>query len=125
MNSARGAAAEAIGALVQASESRVEVLLPAITALADDPSIAVRTCGAEALGALMRWRRSAAIDLLLKLADTEDTVLAAPPVQRMVAAGLTTHWPPLSALIERMLDSDLDSVVRAALGWRASAACRS
>ena len=113
MNSTRGAAAEAIGRLVGANEARVDRLLPAIASLADDPSVAVRTCGAEAVAGLARWRRDLAVELLVRLVDTDDIVFTAQPVQQLIAAVLVTHSDALLPAVERMMASDVDAARQA------------
>lgn len=113
MNSTRGAAAEAIGWLVAADETRVDSLMPAMESLANDPSVAVRTCAAEALGGLTRWRRDTAVVMLTHLVDTDEMVFAARPVQELIAALQVTHWDNLLPIVERMMASGVGEVRQA------------
>lgn len=121
MNSARGAAAEAIADLVIVDESRVPLLARAIAKLADDPIASVKACAAIAAYALMRWRRDEAVNNLLTLANGPDRLLATHPVQRLTMAAIATHWERVRPLVERMLKSD-DEEVRDAGGALASVA---
>jgi hypothetical protein len=122
MNSTRGAAAEAIAALVYEREERVGLLMPAIVSLANDPVIAVRACGAQAVHGLMRWRRDQAVTLLGELARTEDdALLSSEHVQPLIADAIPTHWTAVRPLIEQMLRS-ADGTVKEAGGTLASIA---
>jgi hypothetical protein len=114
MNSARGAAAEAIAALVYEREDRVELLTPAIASLANDPVTAVRACGAQAVHCLMRWRRDQAVTLLGELARTEDeALLSSEHAQPLLADAIPTHWTAVRPLIEQMLRSAEETVKEA------------
>lgn len=106
MNTVRGAAAQALGRLVWARVDRAQALLPAIRALAVDPIAAVRTCGAEALGGLMRWEREVGLELAVELADTDDRAVAARPVVDLLAAYLPTDWPKVEPIVVRLLGSE-------------------
>jgi hypothetical protein len=114
MNSARGAAAEAIAVLIYEREDRAELLAPAIIALANDPVTSVRACGAQAVHCLMRWRRDQAVTLLGELARTQDdALLASEHVQPLIADAIPTHWTAVRPLIERMLRSAEEAVTEA------------
>ncbi|RST24129.1 hypothetical protein EF908_07045, partial [Streptomyces sp. WAC04770] len=63
LNSTRGQAALAIGALLRASETAAPGLVPLLGKLAVDPVMAVRVCAAEAVAALLRHAPEAALDL--------------------------------------------------------------
>jgi hypothetical protein len=121
MNSARGAAAEAIARLVVVDESRVTLLAPAIAKLSNDPIAAVKACAAEAVYALMRWRRDEAISDLLALVDGPDRLLATRSMQQLMMAAIATHWTHVRPIVERMLASD-EEEVRDAGGALASVA---
>jgi hypothetical protein len=122
MNSARGAAAEAIAELVVAAEGRADFLAPAVAALCSDPITAVRSCAAFAVHGLMRWRRDKAVENLLVLVqDNEDRLLATNPVQRVMIDAMATHWDRVRPVVERMLASE-DDEARDAGGALASIA---
>ncbi|MFJ5119376.1 hypothetical protein [Kitasatospora sp. NPDC088548] len=63
MNSTRGEAALAIGALLRAADAPVKDLLPLLDRLARDPVMAVRVCAAEPVTALLRLAPREALDL--------------------------------------------------------------
>lgn len=63
MNSTRGEAALAAGSLLRAPGAPVRELFPLLGQLAEDPIMAVRTCVAEAVTALLRHDTEAALDL--------------------------------------------------------------
>ncbi|WP_329357073.1 hypothetical protein [Streptomyces anulatus] len=63
LNSTRGQAALAIGALLRASDTAAQGLIPLLGRLAVDPVMAVRVCAAEAVAALLRHAPEAALDL--------------------------------------------------------------
>ncbi len=121
MNSARGAAAEAIAGLVAVDESRAAVLAPVIAKLSNDPIASVKACAAEAVYALMRWRRDEAIRDFLALVDGPDGLLATRWMQQLTMAGIATHWEKVRPIVERMLVSD-EEEVREAGGALASVA---
>jgi hypothetical protein len=121
MNSARGAAALAIADLVVVDEGRVALLGPAIKKICADPLASVKACAAQAVYALMRWRRDEAVDDLLVLADGPDRLLATPPMQHLIMGAIATHWKLARPTVERMLASD-ESDARDAGGALASIA---
>ncbi|MEU7104892.1 hypothetical protein ABZ951_07545 [Streptomyces sp. NPDC046215] len=83
LNSTRGQAALAIGALLRASDTVAPGLIPLLGRLAVDPVMAVRACAAEAVAALLRHAPEAALDLAEGLfTDTHVDIHRA----------RTTHW---------------------------------
>ncbi|MFF5829430.1 hypothetical protein ACFY8H_15315 [Streptomyces bacillaris] len=83
LNSTRGQAALAIGALLRASETAAPGLLLLLGRLAVDPVMAVRVCAAEAVAALLRHAPEAALDLAESL-FTDARV--------DIHEARTTHW---------------------------------
>ncbi|MFI5616193.1 hypothetical protein [Streptomyces sp. NPDC051567] len=67
MNSTRGEAALAIGALLRAADAPVRALLPLIDRLVQDPIMAVRVCAAEPVTALIHHAPEDALDLAERL----------------------------------------------------------
>ncbi|CAL9513138.1 hypothetical protein SUDANB19_03692 [Streptomyces sp. enrichment culture] len=90
LNSTRGQAALAIGALLRASESATLGSVPLLGRLAIDPVMAVRVCAAEAVAALLRHAPEAALDLAERL-FTDASV--------DIHEARTTHWLLTWALI--------------------------
>jgi hypothetical protein len=110
MNSARGAAALALAELVVVDEDRAAVLAPAIAKISSDPLASVKACAAQAVYALMRWRRDEAIDDLLVLTGGPDRLLATRPMQHLIMGAIATHWERVRPIVERMLASDEEEV---------------
>jgi hypothetical protein len=115
MNSARGAAVLALASLVATNESRANRLERAIESTCRDATASVKACAAEAVYALMRWKRDAAVRDLLLLTDGPDRLLATAPVQNLFIAAIATHWSTVRPIVEQMLASD-DPEVREAGG---------
>jgi hypothetical protein len=113
MNTVRGSAAEAIGRLLSARPDREEHLVGAVRSLSVDPSAAVRTCAAEALGGLMRADRALALELAVELCDMDDRAVAARPVVDLLATYLVTDWPTVGPIVGRLLDSVHEAARRA------------
>jgi len=122
MNTVRGSAAEAIARLLYARPERAEQLLEAVRYLVADPSAAVRTCAAEALGGLMRSDRALALELTVQLAATDDRAVAARPVVDLLAAYLPTDWPTVEPIVDRLLGSEHEAARRAGAGLACLAA---
>ncbi|MFE4451891.1 hypothetical protein [Streptomyces sp. NPDC056796] len=83
LNSTRGQAALAIGALLRASDTVAQGLLPLLERLAVDPVMAVRVCAAEAVAALLRHAPEVALDLAEGLFTD---------VRVDIHEARTTHW---------------------------------
>ena len=84
LNSTRGQAALAAASVLFADTDQVDVLLPILEALVQDPILAVRVCAAEAIIALLRHRPSHALDLAEQLFDAPIDVLDARTSQRLL-----------------------------------------
>jgi hypothetical protein len=72
MNSTRGQAALAVAALLFRSDRHLTALAPTITSLATDRILAVRTCAAEAVRAMMNHDQDTALDLAQQLLSHPD-----------------------------------------------------
>ncbi len=117
MNSARGAAAESLADLLihDADGHRSALLAGDLAELAGDRSVAVRASVARLLSAALRFERPAAVVAFEILVDADDRLLAARPVEELIAHVGRGDPDPAAATIERMLDSSHESV-RAAGG---------
>lgn len=112
MNSARGRAALAIADLIAPKGSRMEIFLPTLERLVEDPSAAVRSCAARALLTTLIHDRDLAVGLFVRLCDTEnDALLGTDFVERFLLYATSTHFGELEPLLERMLASRNDSAV--------------
>ncbi|MFB7026279.1 MULTISPECIES: hypothetical protein [unclassified Streptomyces] len=83
LNSTRGQAALAIGALFRASDTVAQGLIPLLGRLAVDPIMAVRVCAAEAVAALLRHAPETALDLAESLFTD---------IRVDIHEARTTHW---------------------------------
>lgn len=110
INSARGSAAETLAYLVAYDRVDAKTLLPELERLVLDPSVAVRSCVAQLLVALLRDHRNLAVTLMLQLVQCDDALLATPHVERFLPSAARTHLTEITELLERMLESRLPSV---------------
>ena len=110
INSVRGVAAEALSLLIWPKASRIEQLRPALQALANDASIAVRTCVAVTLRSIYRHEPDFAISLFEDLVQSPDILLASTPVEQFIATSSRHNAEIFGPIIERMLLSEDDSV---------------
>lgn len=105
INSTRGAAAEAIAHLLFHDGNRVPLLESTLKRIVRDRSLAVRSCVAEALIALLNHDRPTAVQLFHQLCNTDDALLASHHIVRFLMYGVQTHYEELDPLIDRMLAS--------------------
>ena len=116
INTTRGRAAEAIARLIESDPEGVAYLQTALEKMVQDPSIAVRSCVAQALIAVLRYDRDLAVELFLQLCDTEDALLQTHYVERFIYFGVQTHFEELSEVLVRMVNSQMPEV--ASVGGR-------
>ena len=116
INTVRGRAAQAIAALIEGDPERIAYLHPVLERMVQDPSVAVRSCVAQALLAVLRFDRDLAVELFLQLCDTEDELLQTHYVERFIYFGVQTHFGELSQVLVRMVDSQIPEV--ASVGGR-------
>ncbi len=113
-NCVRGRAARAIEALMFGHYGRVALLVPVVRRMADDPSIAVRTCVIDALCPLLDHDRDEAVQLLKKVCSLSDILLGTTPFAEFVRYASSTHYPELRDLLTTGLKSHLDTAVSVA-----------
>jgi hypothetical protein len=126
INTARGSAAETLGDLLvyDADGSRTAVVVPILARLSADPVIAVRVFAAHVIHASMRYARPQALEAFSQLIETDDLLLAAPTVSRLVAYLGYEDNPIAKTVIERMLNSPVFLVREVGGGLAAVAAFR-
>ena len=112
LNSVRGGAAFAIADLIYADKERVNFFAPTLEKLACDKSNAVRTFVAEALRATLNKDRDFAVNLFLRLVNTDDELLGTRFVDHFLYSALYTHFEQLKPLLQRMLSSDNQKATR-------------
>ncbi len=110
MNSVRGSAALAVAKLIFYNGSRISYFRPVLEHLVHDPSTAVRSCAAEALGAMLTHDPDLAIDLFIQLINAEDVLLNTHFVKRFLGYSLPEHFNELSRVLRRMIGSKLPEV---------------
>ena len=113
INTKRGTAARAMARLIEANGKRIAHLRPALEKMVQDPSIAVRSCVAQTLIAVLRHDRDLAVDLFGQLCNTEDALVGTEFVERFLFFALQTHFQELSSILERMVTSQLTEVASA------------
>jgi hypothetical protein len=110
INSTRGPAAEGIAEVLFHDENRLQSLQPVLWRMVRDPSVAVRSCVAAVLIAVLRLDRDLAVALFKELCDTEDALLKTPYIERFLAYALPTHFGALSPTLDRMITCDTPEV---------------
>jgi hypothetical protein len=113
INSTRGAAAEAIAAILFSGGEHLPTLRSVLERLVEDPSISVRACAAKCLLALLNHDRGLAVDLCLRLTDARKELLGTPYVERFLKYAVLTDFARVEPVIERMIASDIHDVARA------------
>jgi hypothetical protein len=112
INSTRGSAVNAIAKLTFADKNRVSYFKQPLQQIVQDSSIAVRSCAAEALIAVLNYDRDLAVSLFQQLCETEDTLLGTQTVEQFLYYALPTHFEALASIVERMIMSELSEVVK-------------
>ena len=110
INTSRGRAAQALARLVESDQQRTTHFQPVLEKMVQDPSMAVRSCVAQALTAVLRFDRDLAVELFRQLCNTEDALLSTPFIERFVCLALQTHFRELAPILERMVNSEMPDV---------------
>ncbi|MBE9160078.1 ATP-binding protein [Nodosilinea sp. LEGE 06152] len=113
INSVRGSAMIAMASLIFADKDRTAYFLPALQQAVREPSIAVKSCVAEALVAVLNYDRDLAVNLFIKLCEAKDALLGTQPIEDFLYYALPTHLHELTPILEQMLNSNLARVIRA------------
>ncbi|WP_203427689.1 ATP-binding protein [Rippkaea orientalis] len=110
INSVRGRAVEAIAHLIFKDKERTVYFKEALQQMVKDPFLAVRSCVAHALIAVLNYDRDLAINLFKELVDTEDILLSTQTINRFLYYALGTHYTDLKPIVERMINSQIPEV---------------
>lgn len=114
----RGAAADALAAVLYDHLHRLDLLLPTIHSLAHDEHVSVRIAATSLAIPLINADRQRAADLFVQLCDhPDDNVLLAPEVDRFLSYMLLEHLQRLRPIVERMISSQIESVAGRGAGW--------
>lgn len=116
VNSVRGSAALVLAELITADGRRVGAFDIAFDHLVSDALISVRSCAAVTALAVYRHDQERGIALFLRLCESEDVLLAAPPIRDFLCMAVRSHFPLLLPLIRRMFTSALPEVAAAGAG---------
>lgn len=112
INSTRGVAVSAITNLIFADKNRASYLQLPLQQIVRDTSVAVRSCAAEALTAVLNYDRELAVNLFQQLCNAEDALLGTQTVEHFLYYALPTHFRELLPILERMIMSNLPDVVK-------------
>ena len=110
INTVRGSAARAMARLIEDDPNRAAYFQPVLQQMVQDTSIAVRSCVAQALIAVLRFDRDLAVELFRKLCNTEDALLQTPYIERFLYFALQTHFEELAPVLERMVNAEIPDV---------------
>lgn len=111
-NTARGQAALTLGDLVvhDSDGHRTQLVVASLGQLAEDPSVAVRSCVAHLLAAALRHASDEAIAAFGRLIATDDRLLATRPLIDLVIYIGMGKPDVVEPVIRRMLDSSFEDV---------------
>ncbi len=112
IHSTRGSAVSAIAQLILADTNRASYFQESLQQIVQDSSIAVRSCVAQALTAMLNYDRDIAVSLFQQLCNTEDALLGTPTVEYFLCYALQTHFEVLASIVERMIMSEIPEVVK-------------
>ena len=113
INTNRGRAAQAMARLIEIDHKIIAYLQPTLEKMVQDPSIAVRSCVAQTLLAVLRHDRDFAVELFRQLCNTEDSLYQTRFIERFLVFALQTHFQELSQILERMVVSQVPDVASA------------
>jgi hypothetical protein len=115
LNSTRGAAALALGALVFEDQNRLAAARDPLARLAADPSLRVRAMVAAALPSLLSTDAELAVALFRSaVAETSDELLASGYVERFLYFAIRSgHYARVADILDHMINSTTDEVRQA------------
>lgn len=91
INSVRGAAADGMAKLLWPDKTRVELIRHALGRAVEDPVIAVRSCVANTLLAVLSHDRDYAVELFDRVIQTDGALLATQPVEQFIYWAVRSH----------------------------------
>lgn len=120
MNSTRGEAALAAGHILFATEELTDILRPVVRDLANDPILAVRTCAAEAVGAMLNRDPALGLDLGEQLFNAPIEVLNAQTTERLLMYLVRRAPDRFAATLDDGLAASNPIATRAGVVWAVS-----
>ena len=112
--SVRGSAAETIAALLFADADRIAPLRSAVAALAQDPTLTVRSVAALPLLAILRSEERESLELFTALCAGADPILGTGYFERYLNHAVYRSYEAVRSILLRMLTSQEAEVRRAA-----------
>lgn len=113
MNSNRGSAALALAAVAFRDPESAKSIRDVVRGMVGDASLAVRSCVAACLIAMLRYDRTWAVEQFLRLVDTREELLGTYYVERFLYHSILTDYDHLEGVIDRMVASTNDDVALA------------
>lgn len=120
LNSTRGEAALAAAHILFATDEFTDILRPTVRALANDPTLAVRTCAAEAVGAMLNRDAALGLDLGEGLFSSSIEVLDAQTTERLLVYLVRRAPDRFAATLVDGLAADESTATRAGVVWAVS-----
>ncbi|WP_253194481.1 hypothetical protein [Streptomyces sp. MP131-18] len=118
MNATRGQVALTVAALLFHDSRHLHMLTPLVTRLANDPVLAVRTCAAEAVLALLNHDPQTALDIAEQLLTHQDTnVHNAPTTQQLLIHALVRDRSRFAPHLNRALQGTQGAAELAGQTW--------
>ncbi len=114
INSARGAAAQSIAALLAANATRWDTLRPAVEQLVGDRVLAVRTTAVQCLSAILDTHQDDALALFSQLAQGAESILGTIHVERFIHNAIFRDYTGTRPILLAMLKSDYPETVTVA-----------
>ncbi|MEQ1829077.1 MAG: hypothetical protein ABL921_24150 [Pirellula sp.] len=115
INTVRGQAARAIGAMLYDHADRVDRFQPCIQSLIADPILSVRTCAIDTLRPILNYDRDSAVRLFLECCGDAEPIWSTIPFKRFIKYAILTHYADLRALLQRCLASSNSLTVKNAV----------
>ena len=113
INTVRGTGAWAIRDLIFRDKAYITIFLESLAKLVEDRVLAVRACAAGAIYAIAYYDPDQAIPWFMKLIESEDALLGTSDVERYIRVSLTNHFEAMEPVIQRMLDSEVETTSQA------------
>ena len=113
INTVRGVASLNVGNLIVQDPTSLGFFERVLPSMVRDSSPGVRACVADALLRVLRHDRDLAVDLFLKLCDTDERLLVTAPVKKFLRCSGPTHFKQLEPLLSRMINSTDEAVATA------------
>lgn len=108
INSVRGRATETIAHLIYNDNNRFNYLRPTIESLTYDPSPSVKSCVITILRIMTNFNRELAVELFLKLVETDNVLLTVSETEQFIYVTYKTHFDDLKQVLELMIESEFE-----------------